>query len=168
MPDVAYMLFDTAVFGAAAPTEFILFQSRQGSDGTHTETFTNSRGPGVMPQSESFKIEVVYVWPDFAPLEANVGTWFLASKLEVILADKLLLSLPLTVCLGQNRWGGADASTAAANQAHVSMDNGGFELLDHPITLPPGEVFKVRLLQGTAAAASSNVKVGLQGILTLP
>lgn len=168
MPQVKYTLYDTAVFGATANTEFLLFQTRQGADATHTENFTNSRGPGVMPQEESFELHQIDVYPDFAVLEANVGTWFNAGVLEIKIADKSMLKVPLTVCLGENVWSGADASTAAANQAHVGLNNGGYPLGDKPLTFAAGVVFVVRILQGTAAAASSNIKVALTGFLTFP
>ncbi|SRR5258708_6033622 len=168
MPEVKYTLYDTAVFGVTANTEFLLFQVRQGADATHTENFTNSRGPGVMPQSEKFVIQQIDIFPDFKVLEANSMTWFLASVFEIKLADKSLLKVPMAMCLGENNWTGSDASTAAADQAHVGLMNGGYPLADKPIELAAGEVFVVRVLQGTAAAASSNVKVALTGLLTFP
>lgn len=156
-----FVLYDTCIFAAAVPTEFNLFQTLPTD-----KKLSNTRGPGAMQASESFALQRIIAYVDIAPLEANVGTWFLNSLLEIIESNFTWLQIPLQAVLSLSGWQGADASTAAANQAHIAVNNPPY-VLDTPIILGPGKPFTVRVTQGTAAAAATNVKILLDGILTI-
>lgn len=162
MATIDFVLYDTVVFAAAVPTEFNAFQTLPTD-----KKLSNTRGPGAMPSSESFAIQRIWAYADFAPLEANVGTWFLNSLVEIIESNFTWLQIPLQNILALTEWAGMDASTIAANQAHIAVSNPPY-VLDNPIQLLGGKPFTVRVTQGTAAAAASNVKIMLDGILTLP
>ena len=164
-----YPIWDTAVFGAAANTEFLLFQVAQQGDATHTESFTNSRGAGVFPASESYLIKKVSVVVDFNILQANAQTWYVGAFLEIRVSDVIRFKAPLQLLMDASAFGGASSTTAGANQNTVGLLGDGFELPpDRFINVPGGAPWKVRVFQVTAAAASSNIKVVLQGDLTIP
>lgn len=163
MPDLDYVLYDTVTFGAAAPTELLAFQTIPTD-----EKLSNNRAPGAMQASESFDLQRVGAYADFAVLEANVGTWFNNAVFEIRVKNFTVFKCPLVMILAFETWAGMDASTTAANQAHIGISNPVYTFDTHPIILPPGQPFLVRILQGVAAAATSNIKIILDGVLHLP
>src|SRR5574342_1343053 len=158
--DVKYTLYDTAIFGAAAG-EINLFQVRENQDATHGETITNMCGPGFLPLGEKFTINQIDVFPETVLAEADLWSFLLLSLFELRVSDKTRLKVPLLMVVGRAGWGGADATTAAAAQAHVGPIGNGYSLQEIPIAIEGGEPFRVRIWQGTATAAARNIKVCL-------
>lgn len=167
MADLTYTLYDTAVFGATVNAESILFQVAQGSDATHTEAFTNSRGAAQLPVGEKFLIRKVFAIPNHAIINADIETIWRNSFLQIRVADFNLLWVPLVMCAYRADYGGHFGQAAAADLARIGRVGMGYDLEDHPIDLPGGTAFRVRVLQGPAVAANSNVIIGLHGVLTV-
>lgn len=168
MPDISYMLYDTAIFGVTANTEHVLFQVAQGADAVHTEQFTNSRGAGVLPQQEQMVVNRVCVWQDFAPTTVVAArvVW-LQSFLEIRVADETLLKIPIIAAAYRGAVGAVFGVAVAADNAWGGPMGEGY-YLDNPIVIPGGTGFRVRVLQSLAAvAAASNMKVALSGVLTI-
>jgi hypothetical protein len=166
MPDVHYTLYDSAVFGVTANNESILFQVAQGADSTHTEEFTNARGSGALPSTEKFTIKVVHFIIDSVLLAADLQLAQQQGIIEIRVADKSLLKLPIQLCSSHNAPYGINDQAAAANFAYFGLDGDGFKL-ETPIEIPGGVPFRVRVLQGAAlSAGSKNMKIGLEGILS--
>jgi len=166
MADYSYILYDTAVFGAVASAESILFQLPQGADATHTEAFTNMRGAAQLPVSESFTIDTVAVHPDHALVNADIEAVWRGAFLQLRVADQNLLWVPLVACAWRAGYGGHFGQAAAANLGLIGREGDGFKLAI-PIVLPGGTAFRVRVVQGPAVTAASNMKVDLIGTLSI-
>lgn len=167
MAELRYALYDTYVFGAAASSGR-LFQVSEGGDATHVTAFTNSRGAGVIPQNEKFTIDHIYAIEDYIPLIANRVNITVASWVELIVSNRSVLKIPLIMLWYNNMYGGHFTQAAAADLAIIGRTGMGYDLTDHPITVDGGNQFVLVVNQGTAVAASSNVKFVLNGILTTP
>lgn len=169
MPEMDYVLYDTAAFGNAANTEHLLFQVAQGGDATHTESFTNSRGAGQIPNEETMVIEeiAVTVVTNQATPSDYQNVW-IASFLEIKIADFSWGKFPLALLARANSYGGHYSQAAAADDAMIGLQGKGLQL-KRPITLKGGTSFKVRVFQGTAlGGASRNVLISLIGVLNMP
>lgn len=167
MPDLRFYLYDTAVFGAVANAESNLFQVVTGGDATHNEQFTNMRASGALPQQEKFDVDWIGVIVDFQPAKADLDTLFDSAFLEVRVADFSVIKAPLALFVAASAYGGAIQQTAASDTLSVGLLGDGLELDKH-IIIPGGTPFKVRLVQGPAVTAGSNLKVVLSGIYTIP
>lgn len=164
--DLRYMLYDTVVFGATANAESILFQVASGADATHNEQFTNMRGAGSLPQTEKMVVDKISCVIDKALAKADLYDIFNGSILEVRIADFTVIKGPFAKFIDASAYGGSVQVAAASDVFTVGLLGDGFEL-DHTIELPGGTPFKVRVLQGPAVTAGSNVKVVLGGIYTV-
>lgn len=167
MADRSFILFDTATFGATAGVDFPLFQVAEGGDATHVKAFTNSRGAGQLPSTESFKLEKFEVFPDVAMSQADTLNMLIASYLSFEINNQELIRLPLAEVMGGSKLTGFYTQAAAATDNMMSASHEGF-MLEIPISIPGGVPFKVTLHQGTATAAAQNVKCALIGTLTTP
>lgn len=165
--DLEYVLYDTYVFGAAA-SNGRLFQVAEGSDATHITSFTNSRGAGIIPQSEKFLIQKLLAIVDFVPLIANVAKLAVASWVELLVANRSLLKVPLAMVIANSAYGGQAFQAVAADLANVGMLGQGYDFGSHPVQIDGGTQFVVSVNQGTAVAAASNVKFCLVGTLSIP
>lgn len=167
MPDISFVLFDTAVFGVAASDQSLFQVSMQG-DATHTENFTNSRGAGSLPQNEKFTLKEIGVFPETDLLIADIEAMQRGSFIEVIISDVHYMKIPLQLCMKASGYGGHFGQAAAADAALIGVMNDGYKL-EIPIEIPGGTQFRIRVVQGTAlGVASKNVKVCLIGILSIP
>lgn len=168
MPELNYVLYDTAEFGVSADAEHVLFQVAQGADSTHNEKFTNSRGSGVLPNQESFLLKGLRVFADYDVPEADVKKIWRDSYIEIRVADRTLFKAPLTLVASHNSFGGVVNQANAADGAIVGIHGKGF-MFDIPIKIDGGKAFKVNIYQGTAlASANSSIKVCLIGNLNMP
>lgn len=162
-----YGLYDTAIFGAVAGVEHTLFQVAQGADAAHIKSFTNSRGAGVLPNEESFSIDWIGAYLDEIPLLADTANWMMDSYFEFRVSDDTKLLLPLRMIAAKNAWGGSFELAAAAAQSYHGIANDGYNL-SIPIVIPGGTGFRATLFQGVATAATQNVRLILNGLLTRP
>lgn len=165
--DLEYVLYDTYVFGAAV-SNGRLFQVAEGSDATHVTSFTNSRGAGIIPQSEKFVVQKIIAIVDFVPLIANVMKLTVASWVEFLVANRSLLKVPLAMLISNSAYSGAQQQAVAADLANIGMLGNGYDFMTHPILIDGGTQFVVSVNQGTAVAAASNVKFCLVGTLSIP
>lgn len=171
MPDYYTTLFDTAPFGTTANTENLLFKVARGADSTHTESFTNMRGAGQLPATEKFVVRRISAVVDYNITQADVPKWFLASFLDFRVLDRTVFFAPLALLADASGYGGSDTTTAGANGNRVGLLGDGYAFPDPAfyLTLLGGESWYVRVVQGTAlAAGSSNIKIVLHGVLTIP
>jgi len=165
--DIHTTLYDTWQPSTVASAEAILFQTPQGGDSTHTESFTNSRGAGVLPSGEKFTIKTVKLILDKMIAEANFDTRLYGGFIELRVKDKTLLKAPAAMFYAHSAYGGHfTQATAALTQAVGPLGNG--FTLDIPIIINGGERFQVRCVQGAAFAAAMDHKVVLEGVLSLP
>lgn len=164
MTDVTlrYVLYDTVVYGATANAESILFQVISGGDATHNEQFTNSRGAGVLPQTEDFVIKKISAIIDKTLAKADVTTLFNNSILEIRITDFTVIKAPMAVFIDASAFSGSIIETANTDTIAVGLMGDGYEL-EHPIHIPGATPFKVRVLQGPAVTAGTNVKIALHG-----
>ncbi len=168
MADYTATLYDTAVFGTTAGAEHTLFQVAQGGDSTHVEAFTNMRGAGSLPNDEDFRVDEIAVFPDVNASAADLQNMTIGSFLEVRVSDKTVLKAPLAMFMKHAAYGGLYTQATAANEALIGLLGDGYKL-PIPIAIPGGTSFRVRIYQGTAmSAASQNLKVALNGVLTMP
>lgn len=167
--DLSYILYDTAVFGTTALAESLLFQVQQGADGTHTESFTNSRMAGQLASGEKFLIKKVSAMIDFEQVaESDVSKVWNGSYVQIRLADQIVFWSPMVYLADASAFGGHFTEATAALKLAVGLMGDGYDL-EVPILVTGGTNFKVRVVQGTAlSAGSKNVKIALHGILTLP
>lgn len=165
MAELDFVLYDTVAFGTVAATETILFQVARGSDATHNEAFTNSRGAGALPSGEDFQLNWLGLAVDYNTVLADIPKLYLASFFELRVNDITVLQLPLVMIASNSGYGGHYTQAAAADEAVIGIMGDGF-MLNKPIHIGGGVSFKPRIVQGTAlAAGSSNMKLLLRGVL---
>lgn len=168
MADMSYGLYDTALFGSTANTEHILFQVTQGSTTAATESATNMRGAGSLPQQEQMVVNKVGVFADYNSVTADYQNLWVSSFLEMRVSETRMLWLPLAACAQYNAFQGLYTQGTAANEALIGRIGEGY-MLDIPIVLEGGTNFRVRVFQGTALSTTNlGVKVVLHGTLTIP
>lgn len=167
MPDMRYTLYDTAHFGVTANTSHVLFQVGEGADATHPEDETNARGSGQLPQEEAFRLDYIYTYSETELPEAELHTFWEGSLVEVKVADKTLLKVPLRLTAYTAAFGGHFTQAAAAARTAIGPESFGYRI-DPPIEIPGGTRFQVRVLQRNAVAATRDLKLVLDGVLTMP
>lgn len=165
--DIHTTLYDTWQPGTTANAEATLFQTAQGGDSTHTESFTNARGAGQLPAGEKFVIEKVKLIIDEQIAEADFDTRLYGGFIEVRIKDKTVLKAPAQMFFAHSAYGGHFTQATAALTQSIGPIGDGFTL-KLPLTLNGGERFQVRCVQGAAFAAAIDHKVVLEGILSLP
>src|SRR6267142_4480250 len=143
MPKYDYVIFYTWIAGATANDEFQLFQVQQNGDATHTEQFTNMRGPGSFPQDETFVLDRIGIIVDHDIIQADVTKLFMGGFLEIRQVDRTVLKAPLSLFSEANAYGGSDTTTAAANGNVIGLLGSGFQLRPGmEITLNGGQGFR--------------------------
>lgn len=163
-----YIFYDTAAFGNAAATEHTLFQVARGGDATHTEAFTNMEGAGALPAGNDFELHKIGVVVDYNTVVADLPKLCVGSFLELIILNKTVFKAPLAKFIDRSAWGGFYSQAAAADEAAIGLLGDGYTFRK-TIPLKGGWSFRVRVYQGLAlAAANSNLKVNLEGLLTTP
>lgn len=168
MPDIDWVWYDTAVFGATAGAVFEMFQVQLGADATHNEQFTNLPLPGQIPQNEKFAIEKISFEVDFVPTAlADIRDWPIKSVYEIRRNDTVVYKSPLPEAVDNSSFMGVAAIAAAASQVGGGSMNDG-HTFKRPILLNGGDFFKVRVVQGIAITAASNIKCLLHGTRTIP
>lgn len=165
--DIHTTLYDTWQPGTTASAEASLFQTAQGGDTTHTESFTNARGAGQLPAQEKFEIRNIKLIQDEQIAEADFDTRLFGAFIELKLKDKSLLKAPASMFFAHSSYSGHfTQATAALTQAIGPMGEG-FQL-EIPIMIEGGQRFVIRCVQGAAFASAIDFKVVLEGILSLP
>ena len=167
MPDLDWILFDTAVFTTGPAGQIQLFQVPQGGDATHTEDFTNSLGAGSLPANQNFVIKGIAIYPELDIVEVEIKKVLARSYLEIVVADLVKLKAPLVYFAAPQQYSGFDNLTPAAGLMAVSYGGPLFEMVI-PIAIPGGTPFKVNITQMIATAADEQVKCLLIGTLTRP
>ena len=168
MPDLSYVLYDTAPFAAAANVEFLLFKVAFGGDATHIESFTNMRGAGSLPVGEKFTIKKISVVLDsFSTVIDDVLKATVSSFFDIRVNDQSLFKAPSSLLIDASAYGGSYQLAAAAAHNGLGLLGNGYEL-ENPIMVPGGTAFYCRLFQTVALSTTYNIKVCLQGIYTLP
>ena len=165
--DLHTVLYDTWQPSTTAAAEAMLFQVPQGGDATHTESFTNARGAGVLPSGEKFLIKKIKLIIDEQIAEADFDTRLYGGYIEVRIKDKTVLKAPCQMFFAHSAYGGHFTQATAALTQSIGPIGDGF-ILDLPILINGGERFQVRCVQGVAFAAAIDHKVALEGILSLP
>jgi hypothetical protein len=160
-------LFDTWQPSTTANAETLLFQVPRGGDSTHNERFTNARGAGQLPAGEKFTINNIGLMADQNFTDADWTTGLYGALLEVRVMDKIVFSAPARRCFTNSSYGGHFTQATAADAEVIGPNGDGF-ILSVPIVIPGGVRFDVRLVQGSALAATRSVKCILEGILDLP
>lgn len=167
MPVYDWTLYDTAVFGATASVDHELFKVSQNGDSTHTQSFTNSRGAGVMPSNEQFDVDTVIVSPDTDFDTDDRGDMWDGSFITIRVNNQDVFTAPLRMCAGYAAYSGHFTQAAAADASRIGLEGMGYRL-NKPITIKGGMSFSVIVHQQVAITASMNVKTMLRGNLTLP
>lgn len=168
MMDISYHLYDTAVFSNTVVTTHRLFQVVEGGDTIHTSDFTNMRGAGQLPGSETFKIRKVSVAFESNIVEADVEDWFVNGFLKLTYNNLVMLQSPLLPLIDYSAYSGQYTQAAAATRALIGRWGSGY-MLDPMITIKGNTGFDIQLFQGTVlATASMKVKCILEGILSRP
>lgn len=168
MPDkMRYPIYDSVNFLSTAIAEAALFQVPQGGDTAHTKSFTNARGAGAFPSGESFEVDNVSVFADFNPtIPDDLYLVWVNSYLEIRVADKSRLFIPLRLAANYNNFEGMFTQATAANKTLGGIKNDGLDL-DIPIKIAGGTAFRVNILQGSnLTIATAPMRVVLNGILT--
>lgn len=164
MPDLSWVLYDTAVFNTVATTAHELFQVSQGSDSTHTEDFTNSPGAGSLPSGQNMEVKAVGVYPEHDVTAAELVKIYNKAWLELKVSESVKLKLPLSLVAAPQEFNGAVGAAAGSG---LSWAGPIFDL-EIPIPIPGGTQYKVTIMQVVATAAAEQLKVCLFGTLTRP
>jgi len=167
MPDLSWVLYDTAQFGTSANTSHELFQVAQGADSTHSEDFTNSPGSGSLPSNQKFIVKAIAVYPEHNIDQAEIAKIFNKSWLQLKVSESVKLKTPLSLLAAPQQFTGHYTQGTAADGNNVSWSGPLFEL-EIPIEIPGGTQYKVTIMQVVAAAATEQVKCCLIGTLTRP
>lgn len=164
MPDLSWVLYDTAVFNTTANVGHELFQVSQGGDTTHTEDFTNSPGAASLPANQNFEIKAIGVYPEHDITAAELVKIYNKSWLELKVSESVKLKLPLSLVAAPQEFSGAVGAAAGSG---LSWAGPVFDL-EIPIPVPGGTQYKVTIQQVVATAAAEQLKVCLFGTLTRP
>lgn len=164
MPDLSWVLFDTAVFSTSANTAHELFQVSQGSDATHTEDFTNSPGAGSLPAGQKMLVKAIGVYPEHDITAAELVKIYNKSWLELKVSESVKLKLPISLLAAPQEFTGAVGAAAGSG---LSWSGPVYDL-EIPILIDGGTQYKVTIMQVVATAAAEQLKVCLFGILTRP
>ena len=168
MPEkIDFVLYDTWQPSTTAGAEATLFQTPQGGDSTHVESFTNMLGAGSLPGDLSFTINEIEIQPVQDIALADIQKLFKESFLEIRVSGKDFIKAPLQLFASKSGFSGHYSQTAAADGSAISL-LAGRVTLKNPIVVPGGAPFKVRAVLGTALSAAKNVKVCLIGELERP
>ncbi len=165
--DLHTVLYDTWQPGATASAEATLFQTPQGGDATHTESFCNARGAGQLPSGEKFTIKKIKLIIDEMIAEADFDTRLYGGFIELRVKDKTVLKAPAQMFFAHSAYAGHFSQATAALTQSIGPLGDGFAL-EIPIEIAGGERFQVRCVQGAAFASAMDHKVVLEGILSLP
>lgn len=165
--DLHTVLYDTWQPSTTASAEATLFQTPQGGDSTHTESFTNARGAGQLPSGEKFSIKKIKLIIDEMIAEADFDTRLYGGFIEVRVKDKTVLKAPAQMFFAHSAYGGNNLQATAALIQSIGPLGDGF-ILDLPIEISGGERFQIRCVQGAAFASAIDHKIVLEGILSLP
>jgi hypothetical protein len=160
MPEIDYVLYDTAPFNVTAGVPFTLFQVVQNGDAIHIEDYTNMLGSGSLPQSYSFRIKSVQVFPAEDITVTDLQALLKGSYLVIVVGDTEYVQAPLHLLCAPG--GIQDGAGAAVSFSGLPL------VLDNPIEIPGGTRFSVLIYQKTALAAATDVKVCLVGTLVKP
>lgn len=167
MPDVDWIIYDTAPFTIAAAGQLTLFQVPQGGDSTHVEAYCNTPGAGSLPANQAFVIKAIAIYPDQDVTIGDLRLVFKQSYLELIVADKVMLKCPIAFLAAPMQFSeavnAADPLVLAAGAYSAPL----FELT-LPIHIPGGTPWKVNITQITDIIANVQVKCLLIGTLTRP
>lgn len=167
MPDVDWILYDTAPFTIAIAGQMQLFQVPQGGDATHTEAFCNTPGAGAFPSAQAFTINGIAVYPDQDCTIGDLRLVFKQSYVEIVVADKIMLKCPMALLAAPMEFSQAVNAADALLLAGGAYSAPPFEL-NIPIVIPGGTPFKVNITQIIAVVAAVQVKCALRGKLTRP
>ena len=165
--DIHTTLYDTWQPGTTASAEATLFQTPQGGDATHTESFTNARGAGQLPSGEKFLLKKVKLIIDGQIAEVDFDTRLYGGFIEIRVKDKTVLKAPAQMFFAHSAYGGHFLQATAALTQSIGPTGDGF-VLELPIEINGGERFVIRCVQGAAFASAIDHKVVLEGVLTLP
>jgi hypothetical protein len=167
MPVYHTTLFDGwPVAAAALSPNALLFQVIRGGDAVHIASFTNMRGAGQLPSTESFEVHKISLLMDGTIPIADMDVFLAAALVEMRIKERTVFSAPGRHLLGSFRYSGGILAAAAIDA--ITMSNNGFAL-DLPITIPGGVNFVVEgTQQPVAIAAPILMKVVLDGYLTTP
>jgi len=166
MADFHTTLFDTWQPGTTALAEAALFQVPQGGDATHTSNFTNSRGAGQLPAEESFLVKRIGLQLDEMPLYADLSKVLFGGVVEIRIGDKVVFSAPARRLVQASGFLGNTVTASAAAVDAMGFSGDGFTL-EVPIVLAGGKRFVVNCKQGVALSTAIDLKVVLEGILTI-
>lgn len=167
MPDVDWILYDTAPFTIAAAGQLPLYQIPQGGDAVHTEDFCNTPGAGSLPANQNFMIKAIAIYPEPSCLQVDIDLVFNRSYVEIIVADKVMLKAPMAYFAAPQSFGGSNGIVLAALATWVSYSGPLFEMVI-PIPIPGGTPFRVNITQVVGISANTQVKCLLIGTLTRP
>lgn len=165
--DIHTTLFDTWQPGTTAYATADLFQVAQGGDSAHNERFTNMRGAGQLPAGEKFEVRKIALMLDENLTEADLAEDLFGALIEIKIKDKLVFSCPARRLFAYSDYAGHFTQATAASRTLIGPSGQPFTL-DIPLTIPGGTRFVVRAVQGTALAETRDIKVILEGVLSLP
>lgn len=167
MPDVDWIMYDTAPFTIAAAGQLQLFQVPQGGDATHIEAYCNTPGAGSLPANQNFVIKAIAIYPDQDVTIGDLRLVFKQSYVEIVVSDKVMLKVPMAYLAAPMDFSQAvnfaDPLVLAAGAYSAPL----YEFVI-PISIPGGTPFKVNITQITALIAAVQVKCLLIGTLTRP
>lgn len=161
-----YTLYDTWQPSTVANAQATLFQVPQGGDATHTQSFTNMRGAGALPQTEMFEIDWIGLVVDSAPAVADILKLFYGGIAEIRVADFSMLVTPLSLLVARSAYSGDNVQATPADTPTIGLLGDGF-YLDQHIMIGGAIPFKVLLTQSQALAATRNLKFIFSGLYTI-
>lgn len=165
--EIDYVYYDTAPFGSTANTIHTLFQTANGADSTHTDSFTNMSGSGAFPQSEDFSVMWLGAAIDYNGIAADIQNTFIANVVTVEIANKQLLKIPLFMLATRSSFGGHFTQATAADEATIGLTGDGYTLRK-ALAIPKGTGFRILVSQVTALSTTGrNIKILMGGIRTI-
>lgn len=159
------ILYDTAVLvTSGTPKEFSLFQVPVGADSSHDEDETNNPYNGQVASEESMVIDKIEVHTAPDVTFADLQKIYKGAYLQIKVRDQEVFHGPLAALAPANGFRGTQTWASGTDSNGNSMVGTGYTL-KNPIMIPGGARFVVRLVQFTAVAAASNLRVVLHAQL---
>ena len=135
--------------------KFIFFKGAQG----RSRLFTNFDGQNALDNPRHYLVAGIRVMPASGTPQADIDALSKRAYFTLLVGDKPFFEAPLSVLL-------AKSDALATNGRH----NSAFYMLDHPILLPPQQIFRPSIDVESPITLTATVPVTLafEGVLMRP
>lgn len=161
--ELDWVYYDSVSSGTAASAVKTFFAQSEAATNKQT---TNMPVAGKLSPSEEFIVHEIAIYPETDILHSDLVKRYDRCVFEFLINNNRVLAGPtlLMAPAGFISWS-KSTDTIGAISTFAGVKGGPF-ILNHPIVIPPGAPFAVKVTVGHAATGTAvDIKVALRGIL---